>query len=566
MAPFVSRLFNNADIISDYFKYYRIKYDHNGDVAFVREKFVELKKRLPEWVTAGAAFVYYWMMALYKLTQAPIWQDEAMEFYCSLPVKGPIAGVTKLSSMYERMAYIQQQPPLYNWLMCLWLQVSEGEWWYRFSSVLFGFGAAIGLYFIIRKLCDRYMAAFCVIIYSSIYILMYYIKEASEYAMLVMFLFWLVYVLVLICEEFSVRRIIAFTLLCVAAMYTHYGAVFAVVPMAASVLVIALMGKDYKSFRVSLGSFITAGAAGGLPLVYFFIIPQSANQVSTLSSGRGIIIENGNIFGDFCYSITSVFKWCLIDIDRDTQKLGTLLNILFVVLLAVVFYVAVRTKCFFIKVFLWCNVAVFMLYYVVTKLNLYAYGWYGNRYNMFLFPLWFVLIAVSLYELVQLWKKSRYRIVSGLSGIVGMCLVLGGLLYCLYGDYRISNHWWKMDLRTVVDEWYDLEGYDTPTILDFHQRYAFVYYFTHDARYEESQWENIVYNDELETYSNNRNEPFQEYLRRIYDNQLPDEVYLVTGQWNSFCKAFVHLGYTVEPVVDSTAKLYHAEKDGETAQ
>lgn len=532
----------------------------------MREKFVERKKRLPEWITAGVAFVYYWLMALYKLTQTPIWQDEAMEFYCSIPVKGPIEGVTKLASMYERMAYIQQQPPLYNWLMCLWLQVSEGEWWFRFSSAVFGFGAAIGLYFIIRKLCDRYMAAFCVVICSSIYIWMYYIKEASEYAMLVMFLLWLIYVFVLICEELNLKRIIAFTALCVAAMYTHYGAAFAVVPMAVSVLVIALKRRDYKSIKASLCSFFAAGIAGGLPLIYFFIIPQSTNQVSTLFSEREIIIERGNIFGDFCYSITSVFKWCLIDIDRDTQKLGLLLNVVFVVLLVVLFYVAFKTECFFIKAFFWCNVAVFMIYYVVTKLNLYAYGWYGNRYNMFIFPLWLVLIFVSLYEFVRLLQKSSYGIVSKLSKYVGVCLVLGGVLYCLYGDYRISNHWWKMDLRTVVDEWYDLEGYDTPTILDFHQRYAFVYYFTHDARYDGAQWENIVYNDEIESYSHNRPDTWQEYILKIYDNELPDEVYLVTGQWNAFCKAFEHLGYTVEPVVDTTAKLYHMTKNEEMTQ
>lgn len=535
-------------------------------MAFVREKFAELKNRLPEWITAGAAAVYYWIMALYKLTQAPIWQDEAMEFYCSLPVKGSIEGVTKLTSMYERMAYIQQQPPLYNWLMCLWLQVSEGEWWFRFSSAVFGFGAAVGLYFIIRKLCDRYMAAFCVVIYSSIYILMYYIKEASEYAMLVMFLLWLIYVLVLICEELNVRRIIAFTVLCVAAMYTHYGAAFAVVPMAIGVLVIALMQKDYKNFKVSLGSFATAGIVGGLPLIYFFIIPQSTNQVSTLFSEREIIIERGNIFGDFCYSITSVFKWCLIDIDRDTEKLGLLLNVIFIVLVAVLFYVAFKTECFFVKVFFWCNVAVFLIYYVVTKLNLYAYGWYGNRYNMFIFPLWLVLIVVSLYEFVRILKKSDYKVIAKLSGFAGACLVFSGLLYCLYGDYRISNHWWKMDLRTVVDEWYDLEGYDTPTILDFHQRYAFVYYFTHDARYEDAQWENIVYNDEIESYSHNRSDTWQEYILKVYGHELPDEVYLVTGQWNAFCKAFEHLGYTVEPVVDTTAKLYHMTKNEEMAQ
>ena len=58
-----------------------------------------------------------------------------------------------------------------------------------------------------------------------------------------------------------------------------------------------------------------------------------------------------------------------------------------------------------------------------------------------------------------------------------------------------------MDLRTVVREWYARDGYEVPTMLDFHQRYGFVYYFTHDAQYAESQWEKLRYNDEVETYA-----------------------------------------------------------------
>ena len=55
---------------------------------------VKENRNLPEWLTAGIAFVYYWIMSLYKLTQTAIWQDEAMEFYCSITTKGPIRGVT----------------------------------------------------------------------------------------------------------------------------------------------------------------------------------------------------------------------------------------------------------------------------------------------------------------------------------------------------------------------------------------------------------------------------------------------------------------------------------------
>ena len=146
-----------------------VKYERNGSVKTLR------KFKIPEWMTAGIAFIYYWIMALYKLTNAPIWQDESMEYYCSIPVKGAIRGVTQYATMYERMAYIQQQPPLYNWLMCIWLQIHDSEWWYRFSSVVMGFIAVIGLYLVIKKLCGRFTATLSVFVFSSIYILIYYV-------------------------------------------------------------------------------------------------------------------------------------------------------------------------------------------------------------------------------------------------------------------------------------------------------------------------------------------------------------------------------------------------------
>lgn len=518
---------------------------------------------LPEWITAGMAFVYYWMMALYKLTEAPIWQDESMEFYCSIPVKGVIRGVTKYATMYERIANIQQQPPLYNWIMSLWLRVSEGEWWYRFSSVIFGFAAAAGLYVVIRKLCDRYMAAFCVVIYSSIYILMYYVKEASEYSLQLAFLFWLIYVWILLCEHVSARRILMFTLLCVLLVFTQYGSVFVVVPLGISVLMMAAHRRDWPCFRLGLILDLVAGAAGGFILVYYYLIPQSANQVSPLYGTRPIIIEKGNIIYDFFYSIMWVFKWSTIDIDRDWEKIWWLIIAAMVVIGLIIVFVAVKGRMDILRKFLYCNIAVYLIYYVVTKLNIYAYGWYGNRYSFFLFPLWFVLIAVSLYEFVGILRRSSNPFIAEKGArIVQAGLVAAGILYCVYGDYRISNHWLKMDLRTVVAEWYARDGYETPTLLDFHQRYGFTYYFTHNENYDESQWENIIYNDDPETIARDDTEGWTAYLNRVYNGAIPDELYLVTGRWNHLVDTFVELGYDVEPAVDTTAELYYMKKAG----
>lgn len=518
--------------------------------------------KIKKWSSDIISFVYYWIMALYKLTEAPIWQDEAMEFYCSIPVRGAIRGVTEYATMYERMAYIQQQPPLYNWVMCLWLQVSESEWWYRFSSVVFGFGAAVGLYFVIRKLCGRYAAAFSVIVFSSIYILMYYIKEASEYSLLIMILMWLIYVYFLITEEANRRRIAVFVILCLTAVYTQYGAVFAVVPFAVGVLVRLCRQRDWKNVRVC-GILYAGSAVGGLLLLKFFLIPQSANSVSTLFSDKEIMIEKGSIFGDFLNSLMCVFRFFAIDIDRDWEKIGGLICAAMVVIALIMGYTLIKTKKGALRSFFWCNFASYLVYYSITKLNIYAYGWYGNRYNLFLFPFWFVMITVSLCEfaavLRESGKKSRIRV----AHIYGTGLVLACMLYCVYGDYRISNHWTKMDLRTVVAAWYENNGYETDTLLDFHQRYAFVYYFTHDGRYDASQWENIAYNDELEPYdAGSDTQVWKDYLHSEYGGELPARIYVVTGQWNSLVDAFVELGYEVEPVADTTAKLFRAVKSG----
>ena len=231
------------------------------------------KIHLPEWVTAGVAFIYYWIMALYKLTEAPIWQDETMEFYCSIPVKGAIQGITQYATMYERMANIQQQPPLYNWVMCLWIQISEGAWWYRFSSVVMGFVAVIGLYLVIKKLCSRFAATLSVVVFSSIYILMYYVKEASEYIMLIMLLIWTVWLYLHILEEITLKRVLAFTVLCVVNIYTHYGAAFVMVPMALQLLYYYFKSKEWKAFKAALISYGVAAIGAGIPLILLFLIP-----------------------------------------------------------------------------------------------------------------------------------------------------------------------------------------------------------------------------------------------------------------------------------------------------
>lgn len=515
---------------------------------------------LPEWVTAGAAFLYYWVMALYKLTDAPIWQDEAMEFYCSLPVRGTIRGVTEYATMYERMAHIQQQPPLYNWFLCLWLQISEDEWWFRFSSAVLGFFAVLGLYLLIRKLMNKETAAFCVVICSSIYIWMYYVKEASEYVMLIMFLFYTIYLFFLLMEQITVKRLIGFTFLCVACVYTHYGAAFSVMALAVTLLFYFLKNKEMKAFKISLASYAAAVIAAGVPMIVFFIMPQSGNAVSTIGSDYPIEITGNNIILDFFDSMMWVLRWCMLDYDRDWDKLTWAIWIILFILILLGIFVFIKTQKKHFRYFIGCNVLCFFIYYVPTTLTIYAYGWFGNRYNLFIFPMWFVLIAIILYETLVIFQEQGTDFIKKSVPYLKAAVVAAMVLFCMYGVKRIDNHWAKMDLRTVVSAWYGEKGYELPTFLDFHQRYGFVYYFTHNTNYEESQWEKIYANMELETY-NASTEEYIALLNKVYGKALPDELLIVTGQWNDLMDAVEELGYQVDAIVDINAKLYKVHKE-----
>jgi len=514
------------------------------------------KLRLPEWLTAGVAFIYYCMMALYKLTQTPIWQDEAMEFYCSIPVRGAIRGVTEYQTMYERMAYIQQQPPLYNWVMCLWLQISEGEWWYRFSSVVFGFFAAAGLYAVIKKLCSSLTAAVSVIVFSSVYILMYYIKEASEYSLLIMFLFWTLYLYLRLLEQSTIKGVLLFTLLCVVNIYTHYGAVFVVVPLALSLLCNYAAKKDWRLFWTAFVSDAVAALGAGIPLVLLFLIPQSSNAVSTLGVDKPIEITGNNLILDFFDSMMWVLRWCMLDYDRDWERLTPAIWVLLFVILSAGVFVWIHTKKREVRYLFGFSIGMYFLYYVVTTLNIYAYGWFGNRYNLFIFPIWFVLIAVIVWECLNAFRKSSIDIVKKAAPVVTAVTMAGILLFCCYGVKRIRDHWDKMDLRTVVSVWYEHEGEETETFVNFHQRYPFVYYLTHNDQYSESCWDTIHANQNLDSldYSD---EEWIAYLKdAVYADALPQKLYVVSGQKDTIVEALETYGYHVEPVVDSTAKLF----------
>ena len=170
-------------------------------------------------------------------------------------------------------------------------------------------------------------------------------------------------------------------------------------------------------------------------------------------------------------------------------------------------------------------IAVWVVYYAVVRSGIYAYGDFGNRYSLFLLPIWTVLIVYLAYEAFAMirmltfpWKKLAFR------GALGIFLAVQ-LGYCAYGFYRISILDVKSDTRSVVRIWYDLEGYETPTYVVFGEAPSFTYYLTHDSRFREEYWDNIVF--EYENVENDYDtEEYWEYFIYAYEAQLPERFYL----------------------------------------
>ena len=507
-----------------------------------------------EYLVLGGVLLVFLLMALYKLTDTPLWYDEMIEFYYSKYLTGQIRGVSLCSNLYERLQTNSFQPPLYNLIMHVWLLFGESEWWFRFSGVLFGLFGMLGLYACVKQFAGWQAAALSVFVSSFVYEWMYYVKEAAEYNMMIMLLYWLLYFYFRTFRNLTLKNIGCFTAISVVLLYTQYGAVLGILPLAISLLIRAWKQEGKKlGGRIALIYGIT-GVAAGLPLYFFlFRIQLQMNQSVNYYT---VAFEKNNIFYDFFKMLLTTAQWLFTE-SKTRFELPFALALPVVILIAVL-SVRFRKNSEF-NFFLVSCIAVWVVYYAVVRSGIYAYGDFGNRYSLFLLPIWTVLIVYLAYEAFALirmltfpWKKLAFR------GALGIFLAVQ-LGYCAYGFYRISIFDVKSDTRSVVRIWYDLEGYETPTYVVFGEAPSFTYYLTHDSRFREEYWDNIVF--EYENVENDYDpEEYWEYINDAYSGQLPDRFYLSIGHENTLTEALREHGYTLEEKFLTNTILFEVTK------
>lgn len=523
-----------------------------------------LKQNRKEYILLGIAFLFFLFMALYKLTDAPIWLDEAWEFYFSRDIFGSIPGISAQGNLYERLTTASYQPPLYNVLMFVWLQFGESEWWFRFSGVVIGIFSVAGLYKCMKRISNYKIASLSIIIFSCIYQIIYYIQECAEYSLLVMFLLWTLYYYMIAMDKSELKNMILFSLFCSLSMYTQYGAAFVVIPLIGSLLLKVLWDKDWANLKKLLGIYAATLIIAGLPLIIFFLLPQLNNPDPTSHLSGGPKFYQNNIFADHLQMLLDTFRWNTI--ESMTRFYGVaLIACGLLVLLAI--YCLKFAKSKIVKHLIVCNLITWFSFYILTRWEIYAYGYFGARYNIFFIPLWLVTFLFMFLEAYQTldgiankkWKKISVNLYKGL-------MVVCVLSYCVYGSHQILKHWEKADTRGSVATWYDMEGYNITSIAEFGQAKSFTYYFEHDDRYQEEYEENVI--REMKAMYTSADDFEQEYidyevyLDTVFEGQYPNEMYYFIGNPErcQVLKVLKDKGYTIEEVYRTTSCLYYLHK------
>lgn len=502
----------------------------------------------------GAAFCFYALVTTHKLTNAPLWYDETIEYWYSKVLIGNLPFNVGTTNMYQRIISTYQ-PPLYNVIMHFWLKISEGEWWFRFFGVVMGFIGMVALYKTVQRIGNGYIAALAVVFSSCVYRLAYYWQECAEYCLMLGALFWVIYFWFCLMEKPTGKTIIYFTVSAIIPVYSQYGAAFPVVAMAITAFIYVICLRDRRKTAIIIISYVSALVAAVLPLYFFFLKKQMIHQQSVKMSLKGISFSGG-FFRDLIYNLRIVFQWnfslYFSDMTVTILLLITLLMIVAVLILS-------RNKA--VKLFTISNVITWLLYYFSVKLGLYAYGDFGNRYNLFLIPMWVILLFTTTIELCSILtgylpKKNKIKAI-----YVGICVCFTLCYSYLSWTLKLQNNWSKENCRGAVNSWYNAGAFDSNTIIYYAAGGGFAYYVKQDSRYTDTTENNVKY---MNFYRDKSEEEYREYVNSVYGSKWPDEIYIVASHsrddLNTFVASVLAMGYEQENIFSDGAYLIRLTK------
>lgn len=523
-------------------------------------------KKHSEQIIATVAFVFFILITCYELTGSSLWYDEAIEYWYSKIMVGelPMAGVADGTvSMYQRIL-LTYQPPLYNIIMYFWLKVSDSELWFRSFGVFMGLVGMMGTYKSVRKVVNGWAASLTVICAATIYQLYSYWQECAEYCLVLAVLCWVVYFWICLMQEINFKNMICFTVTCVVAVYSQYGAIFPVVALAFIAYIHILWRRNRRNAICINATYMSAFLFAAIPLYCFFLKQQIMHQRMERNS---ILIPQfpDGILLDFFESLNTTFYWNFFSYIYDQTRVRNIL-IAIMVLLTVSLIFGKQT---ITKLMILANVLCWLVYYVAVKFGIYSYGNFGRRYNLFFIPLWIVLFTVVCGDicliLSDILRTRIYKIplLKGIFMVTCLCFLCYYTVFNWTGKLRF--HAYKSDIRGSVQEWYGQAAYEEATIVYYAAVPGFAYYVRQNEYYDEHTEEGVSYMAWLRDLNV---DGYTSFVEAVYGTEWPEKVYIVASNYvedlDTLAECFTRKGYVREDLYDLHAGkliyLFRADK------
>lgn len=449
-----------------------------------------------KWIFLGIILLAAFLTYIFSLTSDGLWYDEAIEYYFSKIVSGKAPGGFGKSSMYERIL-CTYQPPLYNWLMHIWLIFFDSEAGFRMAGVLTTLIGAIGIFCSIDKIINYKWASFGTCLYLFTTAVARYALECAEYNLMLCFLSWTIYFYIRCIKIQKTIDYIRFFLFACLSVYSQYGAALLVIVLYVSLIVICIRNKNTIILkRIGIMSIITAVVAA-FPLIHFFMLPQMNNQGSA-SVSHFPYFRNKNIIVDFIISIIIQVAW-------NFHPSGLYRHTMYYIqpalagLAGLVTLIALFKKDKTLNNLAGICISSWIVYYLSVACSFYGYnGWMptrgteniGKSYGMFLIPLWIITLCYGIYAFSE-WLKTKVN-----KNIFKGCTIFLAIATCIYIAVEVkvsySGGYFKDDIREISSVWYKNNAYEKKTLVNESSDAPFQFYLTHNNAYQESYQNNII--------------------------------------------------------------------------
>jgi hypothetical protein len=224
----------------------------------------------------AAILVLALALRVWDLNARSLWFDEAGEYWVS---------TAPFSHLVESVRTGTGDPPLYEFLLHMWMQVSTNETWLRLLTVFASVSGVAGVMVFTRTVTAGAVAPVSAVapVFAGALLAVLpadvrYAQEAGQYGFVPALVAWNLVCLLWMMRARNWRSLFAWVVTALAASYLYYATIFPVASAFACVVIESIARRDVR-LRRATGTALVIYVAGMLPLVVSYLPTQLARVV-----------------------------------------------------------------------------------------------------------------------------------------------------------------------------------------------------------------------------------------------------------------------------------------------